>query len=306
VSSDLEARWEYALGKPGEIPTIERPEIPTLGWYRPDRIWAENGWLRWSTTGDPPFHHTRVEPTLLSRFAKLAGRSDDAIVGFASRWGVLGICGHVNPKDRDRLWEGDWEQQVRLAHLHDCGEPIALWHRISRHAQAILNISAALRRGRLGATDDWQALGESFFPNGRWWHTTSIEGEAEEPRGLPRDQDLQGSHLGAALNTWLRATGVRPRVVWSPGQSRVYHNEPGLLAAVGTQLLAASTAARGMAVCCECGDYYEPERKPRADQANYCRPCRKAGAANRNNARKYRREASRKARQEQDHPAGRR
>jgi hypothetical protein len=88
--------------------------------------------------------HTQADRKMLNQFVQLWRQKPQSILRFAQRWGVLYLdkqgrpCQTVGPSGRR--------------------EPIEVWRYFSRRAQAVLNIAANLKVGKLGDLDDWKAL----------------------------------------------------------------------------------------------------------------------------------------------------
>src|SRR5262245_30559731 len=78
-------------------PPLERP-IGANSWVLPNRLeLAGNRLLWWPGVGPMPAH-AESRRGLLRQFQRLADAPDEAVLRFARRWAVLGVCRHGLPR----------------------------------------------------------------------------------------------------------------------------------------------------------------------------------------------------------------
>jgi len=91
---------------------------------------------------------------MLNHFVRLWGMKPASILQFARKWGVL----YLDKDSRPCQTNGPNERR----------ESLEVWKYYSRRAQAVLNIAANLKLGKLGDLDDWRALRGIQFYSGRF------------------------------------------------------------------------------------------------------------------------------------------
>ena len=114
----------------------------------------------------------RKPPDLLERFCLIAESEDTdaAIVAFARRWGLLGLCEHGLPSEG--LCNGH-------STCTPCGwtgtESFDHWRRLARAFESMLRIGLALNRGKPGENADWELAADGLCGDageellGHWW-----------------------------------------------------------------------------------------------------------------------------------------
>jgi hypothetical protein len=214
----------------------------------------------------------------LSEFRKLADAPDERIREFVCEWGVLGVD-VTTRQDGRRIWQS---------------EPISLWRRYAREAQALLNIGACLRIGERTRLEDWRTL---YAYRGK---EQNEYGEAHAQNAW--EQKNTRILLTSKILNWFDDVVLRPTLVWGkeekPGfglmarVSRVADLPPefdeansspdltsfrdysrySVRAALGMQLMAAITGNTTWFPCSMCGEAYQPKngRMPRLDRARLC------------------------------------
>ena len=101
-----------------------------------------------------PLHPaTGQKERLVFDFANLANASNKALLEFARKWGVLGVCRRHNRSVFHQV-PACLPRRVRGEFV----EPIVYWRNRARHIRAILNIKACLKRGELGGRSDWKTV----------------------------------------------------------------------------------------------------------------------------------------------------
>ena len=278
------SRWIWA-GLAGQEGIGDTP-LPAGRWLRPVEIeLAEDAveW-RWQPGKELP---ALVEPTheLLDEFLMLQDATDDEILSFAQRWGVLEICEHgyfsaAPDACLTRDPRAEWiARTVR--------EPLAIWRSVVARFRGTLNVAAALQLGDVPDIGLW----ELASPDGAR-HLTYV-----------REQEWWTLHaermqLAEDIDEWIRIGGVRPSFRYNLETETIdVELHPGaLLGALSTQLAFAVARTDGLATCAACGSPFVPKRRPVAGRRTYCPTCG-IKAAQRDASRAYRARARKKGAQ---------
>lgn len=227
---------------------------------------------------------------LLDQFVLLGEATDEAILQYAKRWGVLGICIHGLPYShnppvgdpvRDRaacyaMTIKDYDPSKPDEPM-ECYDWLDSWRGFSNASRAMLNIAARLYSGKPGLPQDWQRVMTCnpfcTAPIVPWW----------EPRvGVERFQ------LCSVMNDWLRWGGVRLTMEYERDFWSVKLKGHGLFGTLATYLSLSIARTEGFAICASCGRPYFPRRQPNPNRRQYCPECGPK-AAMRDAARSYRR-----------------
>lgn len=259
---------------------VDRP-LSSLSWRAPHDVWLEGSSLAWRILPD---HFVDSGPGLLEGFLRLWKGSDDDILNYARKWGVLWLCQIHQPKydpspprehpslERDGsplgrifFWCLHEEFFGKLPNGKQVTHRIALesWRRHSRQTLAILRVTSRLRRGLgLDETD------------------LKILRDADDLSRALDNRDAWDSVL-AGLNNWLWYGGVGFYVQRSKGLSEplkpvmIGHDLAGVLA---VQLFQAAVGRRGLAICDECAELFAPKRRPARGRLAYCENCGRPAA----------------------------
>lgn len=106
----------------------------------------------------------KAAPDLLERFCHIAEAPDTAaaVVAFAKRWGVLGLCKHGRPY---RHWKTPFINMRRIPDCTPGRESFQHWMEFARCFDSMLRIGLDLNQGKPGEHVDWQLATESLhFP----------------------------------------------------------------------------------------------------------------------------------------------
>jgi hypothetical protein len=292
--------WDLA-GLSTEAGKLDRP-VAGHGWKVPEGIELAGDRLSWTwlTSAKEP---TYVQPgeRLLDEFVKLADRGQGAILAYAKRWGVLGLCPCGVPSTHLQLYAPQGLlhpiRDQHLVHVNPCyppedlerteggwyWEPLEGWRRYSRKMRAVLNLAVKVRASEPGRPQDWAVLYDA-------------------PQQVS-DVDAARSLLALKLNTWASFGWRYPLFAWSDTKPIIRPTFAGVFGALTHQLMLATIGTRGLAFCSECGKPYAPRRRVRADQANYCDDPKCKKASRRNASRDYYRRTKRKKASGRKHPA---
>jgi hypothetical protein len=223
---------------------------------------------------------------MLSNFLNLDEGSDQQVLEFARRWGVLGLCkhglsaGHVHAA---AIGPAGAEPPLVRFQYHHCAavrrsnqyvEPLAVWRSYAAQFNAALRIAAAIRRGQLGDLADWHTLQE-------WCGGVMRFNTPEDAKHL----------LAAVVNRWLEMTDVRPRFYWIADRTLfTLTNKMGsaLFPALVVQLMVEISQSKGLTRCSGCGDVFALKLGQSARRSRFCPNCQKQNMPARLAARRYR------------------
>jgi hypothetical protein len=281
---------------------VKFPERPLQAGllFAPGEVHLDGENLVWSLQG------ARYKPTrsgMLDDFIRLCDADDfpEAVLSFARRWGLLGICDHGLPCSHNQGLSGPPCLPMLVTPLPREGdfrfwEPINVWWAWSRRMKALLSIAGTLNRGKRASFEDWNTVKDT--------RDTGLGETEAEPyvRDLPKAR----RELAWEVDGWISIGQVRPRISWhrTPQAWRFSldavatgPNLFGLLALyVATEV---TGTGKGIAICSSCTNAYRPERWLNPKNRNYCPKCRGDSgkqAARRDASREYRRRKREKGR----------
>lgn len=237
---------------------LERATDGTL-WSLPRTIELRRDRICWTPE---PGREILPGRRMLTAFMGLGDKPAEAVLGFAKKYGVLGLCEHDVPAS------GHGDCVARGWRTPQCWEPVEVWHMFAREALALTRIAGRLLQGQTGRAEDWQVVYGRTKRNGEripWWQ---------------QHLDVERVKVAMVANEWLSLGRVRPVVDW-----RHSHKKPsvrlgghGLFGALALQLALAVGQSPGFAICVHCRQEYPPTaRRPKAGQRNFCLDCRAAG-----------------------------
>jgi hypothetical protein len=237
--------------------------------YVPERIELNEGALIYSNWSSKK---VRPGPGLLEDFVQLYRSSDEEILKYARRWGVLGICEHGLPSSHNSETgpAGCFPNELDKGWLWFT-EPVERWRYFSRKFSAIQYVGAYLNQDKLGDEVDWELIERPrVYLNQNF-----------EPRQRPRfPADLAEGRLLLAreLNKLIRIGQVRPGVAWDEKKAhwQITLEADSLLnlfGLVGLSLVQ-SICRQDLVICSACGNSYKPKRRPNPERRNYCLDCR--------------------------------
>jgi hypothetical protein len=233
----------------------ERP-VQTALVFAPKVLSLDGDYLVWDANRSSS---KRPSPVLLGEFSDLADATPKEIFGFARKWGALVI-------------------KVTAMRGLLSREPIAEWKDLAVRIRALHRIGVDLNCGKLGAIDDWKALGSQMPVRSKSY--TALE----EARLL----------LMSNVRPLVHMAGLQPRLYWEKEakQWRIdfdSFSRTNLLAVLVLQLMIAIAAKDGFAICSGCQRSYPPEKQPSVGRRNYCPACREDGVPYRDSKREQRR-----------------
>ena len=224
---------------------------------------------------------TRSRATV-EEFLALDGSPDDALLEYARRWGVLGLCGHDLLTGHGLVWAKCALVKAPAVEVRpDCppspGEAVRVWRYWVHQAAAINWAIRALRRFRAPDITYLAVLGETA----PWVETISGFDPFGNPRRVTPDDlgsdPLIGSRLlvAEAVASWLRLAHAGPALRWGGTRPEVRLAADGLLSAIGLGLLDMAAGRLGPVRCGACGHDHDPSRpNGAAERYSYCEGCR--------------------------------
>jgi hypothetical protein len=236
---------------------------------------------------------------MLDDFLALETASEDHLLAFATRWGVLGLCGcgipasHNPPRPVIRTGPVDadaalpWCEQVsERRHGRDVfAEPVRAWRDLAGTFRALVNVASELVEDRPGAVEDWKRVWrprpEGLGPDDSAWRLIRHK--------VGRDVQGDKVRLENAVTELLRMADLRPRFMWRRHKP-TFEVVPGsLFAALVVELCSAISSTRGLTQCSGCGRFVDDIPPSRPGQRRYCSTCRRTRQPQRDAERDYRR-----------------
>ena len=308
-SIDQYILWATAGHLNRQTMQLERSTRMT-GWLRPATVRVANDRIHWEWGDGLPPSGCEPGPGLVKDFVAISRDGANSVEEYASRWGILGACEHLDPAGA-RIAPPDSPDTVRrlgdVQRLwfvgHDCSEPVDLWMTLSKQVRAVLSISARLhqasKRNSLDTEanrEDWLKLEPYVKGASSWFSRINFEdvfGPDREPPGPPPDIELQRMVLGEVLSQLLEASRLRLSFSWRSALPEAHIGAAGFFSAVVVQLAAIVSREEAPLFCMSCGQMYLPKRKPTEGDSNYCPACNKDGKASKRDwARRNRAKAS--------------
>jgi hypothetical protein len=243
-----------------------------------------------------------------------ADSSDEAIVGYARQYGMLGLAPTGRRPGPEFVvptvpWVGDLIAPS-IGYRHAPGvlrEPVGLWRRVGREMAAVYAIAGQLRRDKLVDRAAWDPLAgivrlplgaDDVVDDSSPARVTELPDESVVPWILVDPKTLEGQRqaLAAIVGAWLALGAVRPVIAWgAPKEDEpvVTLGVSSLFGGLVLELLLAVGGQAGFAICSGCGMPYVPGRRPPAGafgapRATYCRTCRGKNAAQNAAAQRWR------------------
>jgi hypothetical protein len=240
---------------------------------------------------------------VLLEFARLRSANDGAILAFARKYGVLGLCLHGRPFTHARPRFGPEE-------LHGTGmrsgcEPLGKeflrdWRLLSAEIHAVVVDHRRLGSGSyFGAMVDRNITAQAAESIDRKIGMKDPEAAFERKKHALRKQVRNALSQGSRerlINTsrrWVNDSGLFPEWQYHVIRSRKRSSistvvQPaGLFDALALQLLLMSTQSESLKACSECGMFFVRRRRERKGLNTFCPGCGRP-AANRAAQRKFR------------------
>jgi hypothetical protein len=227
-----------------------------------------------------PLKDVRPGPGLLEDFVELWDAPDAAILRYARRWGVLGICKHGVPASHNDYpfgvqhgVEGCFPLPAKRGEFWHT-DPLDRWRYFSRIFRAIRDVGAQVNQSKVGDRSDW-AWVQTINRNDPPWKSV------REARMV----------LSWKLQDLLDLGQVRPDLKWDNRKQQWQiemgaHSVPNLFGLVSLSLVL-SICRRELVICSSCQKPYIPPRRPNPWRRNYCQKCGNK-AAQKDAARAYR------------------
>ena len=256
VDRSLEGRFRWQLSGllHEETGRLSRP-VQTESLLRPDVVRADfkRGYLQYDTSS-MLVADTPLRAGLLDEFVRLPDVSDEEILQFAQRRGVLSVMVFRRP--------GKYVEK-----FND-------WRKWARRARATLDVAASLNLEKAAQESAWMLL------DGWWldvWAQIATKrtdvSQSEARLGAERCQ------LEDVINRWFVEAELRPYYSDS-ARGIVFTNVGGVdegslttMGVLAVQLALAASRNRSLAVCSSCGVPYTAARRRAVTQRNYCKKC---------------------------------
>jgi predicted RNA-binding Zn-ribbon protein involved in translation (DUF1610 family) len=257
------------------LPLLDRDEGFSLAhrWLRPPGIRLENEAICYDDPDNKAVWVKNPGLKLVADFATLAAAPPEAILQFARRWGVLGLCQHRAGGSPPLVAAGVLHSRLsaevcRLSYA----ESLESWRYYADFIGLLVNRAAALQKR----------------------HALSLRSTnaKNEVQSFVRQCDWVARYFGC----------LRPILVVEDGRFEVKlgsHIATGLPAALASQLLFTLAGSAPLVTCASCGKLFPPRRRPPAGQRAYCPNCgiraawREAQSRRRERAKQYQKKKSR-------------
>jgi hypothetical protein len=227
-------------------------------------------------------------PNLFRGFLRLYKTTDNVILEFARRYGVLGLCHHglpmCHPLRNDAGIIIDGRSYCTYGFTKDRGliEPLASWRALSLAAHSVLTLKTEVeQRNRIRSEVEEQLWVNALWPCiERFKRTGSPSYRPIARRPVP-ERSKAASRIVLITNEWMQCSGIVPRAVWQEARFRfqleLQDEIPNLFGFLASQLGAALVNARGWYTCHECSDLFEGENTVSPKRRRFCHLCRKEG-----------------------------
>ena len=234
-----------------------------------------------SIIGGEVFRRKTV-PDLLERFCRIAEAPNTAaaVVAFAKRWGLLGLCEHGLPYGHVRFYEPMFSLSGRRLTFLDkyqgvdrriClpgAESFQHWKELAVRFDSMRRVGLDLNRGEIGSDLDWELA--SADPDFSGW---------KDQVGYLPSIDEARLEYAALVRRLIQMSLLEPRFHGSDGVWNIdmdsyfvaYSNLPAILTA---QLMLRVSSAKAQIKCSECPRWFIPRR----NQRKYCDSCGKRAA----------------------------
>jgi hypothetical protein len=236
-----------------------------------------------------PYRELIPEHHMFRRFLRLDKATDEAILSFAKRNGVLGLCKHGLP-----ICHGPRDPQDQIlenGHVHcifgftrrrDFIESLESWRALSRAALALLTLrrmveASDVRRGTDEIRNTWK--------DALWLCSQQADCSVPQPgyRSLVQTAErTRGSErIALVANEWLRCGGVALRLMVEKGGYQfnpvLPDFGPNLFGCIAFQLAANLTLGEGFAICPGCHEVFEPPNTISTQRRAFCPTCQAKG-----------------------------
>jgi len=244
-------------------------------WVVPSSLSLVEGNLHWTVaeypttaTGDLTEvglpNDVKWRQRLFADFLGLASAADGSVLRFATHWGLLGLCEHL-----DRLPSCPLCSRALpgSSFLTRGIEPVAGWRRFSALALSLVRVGVKLRESESVRASDWKDVREAVV-QGRVGEMLDRVGFFGTSAITP---EVRLSKLVNAM--WLQSGGATLVLDWPPDRPTIQFGEQkwdGLFPMMGVQLATAIVSSPEIFVCSACADPFFRSRRVKSGQRNYC------------------------------------
>lgn len=229
---------------------------------RSNKLWI---FWRWAQSAGEEDRDVRAKRPMLEDFVRLHRKTNEEILKYARRWGVLGICAHGLPSSHD---PGCSAQPVSDNSPYR-RERLALWRHLSKRAASLSFIVEALHE----STHTGERLAKRLENH---WKAVWPKWLGDDPKRMRWRRTVEGnwSHVASIVNTCLEMGNVRPIMHRSgPSKAGFTLRGNGLFGALAVQMFFTINRT-GLALCTGCGSPFIPEKNPTEGRGRFCQRCR--------------------------------
>ena len=257
---------EWDLGGVGSrLFGLDQPVRPGFLWV-PSDVCIQGDRLTWTTR--VPISEVQPANGFLDAFLSLHKQPDPAILRFAKKWGLLGVCDHDLPCSHNWPPNNYPERPTCMPRCEKRDlitwywEPLSVWRGISKHMSTLLTITAQARQGKKGQREDWLIL-----TSGTW----------RDPPPWEQTPAWALNYIQDKVNHWLMMGQVNPSIHFDEARKASLRLDskgwPGLFGELSIRLMLAVTGVDGLPLCYECGRAFLPRKKPNPQRRMFCPQC---------------------------------
>ncbi len=220
-------------------------------------------------------------PRVLDGFMRLRDATDEQVLDFARRWGVLDLCEHDFPATHN---VGSLAMVLRRSPKClpvqpgsvEGRESVKAWRAWAQRAHSLMLIGARLNTNRPGRIEDWERFFEGIEPN--------LARFELGPRGVPfrlcaRSVEQDWLLLGRYVNAWIALAQFAPKMYWRRGKALIRYGARTqwgrLFGVLGMQMMVRLSKVGGHVLCAGCSTQFKPKKIPHPMRGNYCDDCRR-------------------------------
>jgi hypothetical protein len=282
---------------------VPEPDGFIFGWVRQREIKKRGSHLLYRTSEliSPVPDRKILRGEVLMGFTKLENASDEEIIEYARRWGVLGLCIHGRPYNHlitQRQEDGEplpTGEPARFFVEDGCGLPwggalgwgkesFAQWRDYAGQVGAILKLSAICRtemptpveqrksseytKEKPGNPEDWEKAMRD------WREDNSYDPSSTEPVWTGKWT------LQLIISHWMRVNNIRPVFVWNKDAPsiRLIGNAfrwEYLLPVLAIQMMLVACNSVDLGLCAGCSEPFLLSRGQSLHRNSYCLDCRR-------------------------------
>lgn len=250
--------------------------------FVPELVRVRDGVLLFDL-GRPTFRVPRG--SVLDRFRRLHGQTDQDICKFAGSFGVAWFCQHHIPGSHVQVPFGGQFGMEKCFPIRDSaegflqchGESLDDYRRFSLAADSIITASGTVNAGEIPSNEIFASFAYENQPL-----TLDVAAfpryALSDPARVPKQVMLDCARMRIAeeINVWIAVSQARPRLTWDhrgKGWSQgLLHSPWGVLGAVALALFTTAPQSQGWLLCSipECRQIYSPKYPAVPGRNHYC------------------------------------